>query len=47
MQILRKQQLSECEYFVSMQKRDHTENIEILAPNTLDSILQHFFPEMN
>ena len=29
------------------QKRDHPKNIEILAPDTLDSILQHFFAEIN
>lgn len=47
MQILRKQRLSKCEYFVSMQKTDHPKNIEVLAPYTLNSILQHFFPEIN
>ena len=30
-----------------MQKRDHPKNIEVLAPDTLDSILQHFFAEIN
>ena len=29
------------------QKRDHPKNIEVLAPDTLDSILQHFFGEIN
>ena len=29
------------------QKRDHPKNIEVLAPDTLDSILQHFFAEIN
>ena len=29
------------------QKRDHPKNIEILAPDTLDSILQHFVTEIN
>lgn len=47
MQILRKQHLSKCEYFVSMQKTDHPKNNEVLAPYTLNSILQHYFPEIN
>ena len=29
------------------QKRDHPKNIEVLAPDALDSILQHFFAEIN
>ena len=29
------------------QKRDHPKNIGVLAPDTLDSILQHFFGEIN
>ena len=29
------------------QKRDHPKNIEILAPDTLDSISQHFLAEIN
>ena len=29
------------------QKRDHSKNIEVLAPDTLNSILQHFFVEIN
>ena len=29
------------------QKRNHPKNIEALAPETLDSILQHFFAEIN
>ena len=29
------------------QKRDHPKNIKILAPDTLDSILQHFVTEIN
>ena len=29
------------------QKRDHTKNIEILVPVTLNSILPHFFAEVN
>ena len=29
------------------QKRDHPQNIEVLAPDTLDSILQHIFAEFN
>ena len=29
------------------QKRNHPKNIEVLAPDTLDSILQHFFVEIN
>ena len=29
------------------QKRDHTKNIEILASVTLNSILPHFFAEVN
>ena len=29
------------------QKRDHPKNIEVLAPDTLGSILQHFFGEIN
>ena len=29
------------------QKRDHPKNIEIVAPGTLDSVLQHFFAEIN
>ena len=28
------------------QKRDHPKNIKALAPDTLDSILQHFFAEL-
>ena len=33
-----------CQY---AQKRDYPQNIEVLAPDTLDSILQHFFAEIN
>ena len=29
------------------QKRDHPKNIEVLVPDTLDIILQHFFTEIN
>ena len=29
------------------QKRDQSKNIEFLAPDTLDNILQHFFAEIN
>ena len=29
------------------QKRDYPKNIEVLASDTLDSILQHFFGEIN
>ena len=29
------------------QKRDHPINIELLAPDTLEIILQHFFAEIN
>ena len=29
------------------QKRDHPKNIEVLAPDTSNSILQHFFAEIN
>ena len=29
------------------QKRDHPKNIEVLVPDTLDSILQRFFTEIN
>ena len=29
------------------QKRDHPKNIEVLVPDTLDSILQCFFTEIN
>ena len=29
------------------QKRDHLKNIEVLAQDTSDSILQHFFVEIN
>ena len=32
---------------VGVQKKDQPQNIEILAPDTLDSILQHFFAENN
>ena len=45
MQILRKQQLNK--FCQQLQKRDHPKNIEVLAPDTLDSILQHFFAEIN
>ena len=29
------------------QKKDHPKNIEVLATDTLDGILQHFFAEFN
>ena len=28
------------------QKKNHPKNIEVLAPDTLDSILQHFFSKI-
>ena len=34
-------------FFQWAQKRDHPKSIEVLAPDTLDSILQHFFTEIN
>ena len=45
MQILQKQWMR---VFCQLaQKRDHSKNIEVLAPDTLDNILQHFFAEIN
>ena len=32
---------------VGQKRNDHLKNIEVLTPDTLNSILQHFFAEIN
>ena len=34
-------------FFQWAQKRNHPKDIEVLVPDTLDGILQHFFAEIN
>ena len=46
-QILQIQQLNRQECFARAHKRDHPKNIEVLALDTLDSILHDFFTETN